>query len=108
MSLFVVVGAGGTGTATVLMLTEAGHRLRLVTRRGPAPTVPESNGPRGAVPGTPPPNRPFPYAIWPPTSAQAAGVSAPKLGRTPGWMLALGGLFNPRVTELPEAQHQFR
>lgn len=40
--------------------------------------------------------------------ARAAGVSAPKLGRMPGWMLTLGGLFNPQVKELPEIQYQFR
>ncbi|WP_407562881.1 NAD-dependent epimerase/dehydratase family protein [Streptomyces sp. 184] len=40
--------------------------------------------------------------------AETAGASEPKLGRMPGWMLTLGGLFNAQVRELPEIQYQFR
>jgi nucleoside-diphosphate-sugar epimerase len=40
MSLKVVVGAGGTGCATAELLASAGHRVRLVTRRGSGPMHP--------------------------------------------------------------------
>jgi len=40
MSLKVVVGAGATGVPAALMLAEAGHRVRLVSRRGSGPTHP--------------------------------------------------------------------
>ncbi|WP_158888065.1 NAD-dependent epimerase/dehydratase family protein [Amycolatopsis anabasis] len=37
MSLQVVVGAGAAGSATALLLAEAGDRVRLITRRGSGP-----------------------------------------------------------------------
>lgn len=40
MSLKVVVGAGATGIPTALLLAEAGHRVRLVSRRGTGPDHP--------------------------------------------------------------------
>ncbi|NBH04399.1 NAD-dependent epimerase/dehydratase family protein [Amycolatopsis sp. SID8362] len=40
MSVAVVVGAGGTGAATATLLAEAGHEVRLVTRRGTGPAHP--------------------------------------------------------------------
>lgn len=40
MSLYVVVGAGGTGTATARLLANAGHRVRIVTRSGSGPVHP--------------------------------------------------------------------
>ncbi|MEV6218164.1 NAD-dependent epimerase/dehydratase family protein [Nocardia sp. NPDC051833] len=40
MSLHVVVGAGPVGTATAHLLADAGHDVRVVTRRGGGPTHP--------------------------------------------------------------------
>lgn len=40
MPLKVVVGAGATGVPTALLLAEAGHRVRLVSRRGTGPDHP--------------------------------------------------------------------
>jgi nucleoside-diphosphate-sugar epimerase len=40
MSLKIVVGAGATGAPTALLLAEAGHRVRLVSRRGSGPDHP--------------------------------------------------------------------
>ncbi|MEI5097993.1 NAD-dependent epimerase/dehydratase family protein [Streptomyces sp. PmtG] len=37
MSLYVIVGAGATGSATARLLADAGERVRLVTRRGSGP-----------------------------------------------------------------------
>ncbi|MBS2533831.1 NAD-dependent epimerase/dehydratase family protein [Catenulispora sp. NF23] len=37
MSLYVVVGAGATGSATARLLADAGEQVRLVTRRGSGP-----------------------------------------------------------------------
>lgn len=40
MSVKVVVGAGGAGVATAELLADAGHEVRLVTRRGSGPSHP--------------------------------------------------------------------
>jgi nucleoside-diphosphate-sugar epimerase len=40
MSVKVVVGAGGAGVATAELLADAGHEVRLVTRRGSGPVRP--------------------------------------------------------------------
>lgn len=40
MSLFVVLGAGGAGAATATLLAEAGHEVRMITRRGGGPAHP--------------------------------------------------------------------
>ncbi|SFW67374.1 NAD-dependent epimerase/dehydratase family protein [Amycolatopsis australiensis] len=40
MSVAVVVGAGGTGVTTASLLAEAGHDVRLITRRGSGPRHP--------------------------------------------------------------------
>ncbi|MDT5066282.1 MAG: hypothetical protein QOK02_2437 [Mycobacterium sp.] len=50
MSLNVVVGAGGAGVATAELLAEAGHEVRLITRRGSGPSHPRIE--RVALDGT--------------------------------------------------------
>lgn len=40
--------------------------------------------------------------------AKVAGTPVPTLRAMPRWMLALGGLFDPMVRELPEMQYQFQ
>lgn len=121
MSLTVVVGAGGAGRPTALLLAEAGHHVRLVSRRGAGPTHPRIEVVRADATDTTtleeltrgaatiyncavPPYDQWPTG-WPPlatsllTAAERTGADYVMIGNAYGY----GPLDLPLTEELPLA-----
>lgn len=121
MPLKVVVGAGATGVPTALLLAEAGHQVRLVSRRGSGPAHPSVELVRADATDTArlaqiargaatiyncamPPYDKWP-ALWPPfaaallSAAERTGADYVMVGNAYGY----GPVDGPMTEDLPLA-----
>lgn len=121
MSLKVVAGAGATGIPTALLLADAGHQVRLVSRRGAGPDHPSIELVKADATNTAqlveiargaatlyncamPPYDQWP-ALWPPladsllTAAQQPGADYVMVGNAHGY----GPVDGPMTEDLPLA-----